>query len=84
MSEKDFLNIGEECEEWPVQKVENIQTKLTLLTILFLITYFTVYSAKEGSEEGESGYFMQVLKEIEGVKLSHIFFGQAVNTDTII
>ena len=41
-----------------------------------------MYSAKEGSEEGESGYFMQVLKEIEGVKPSHIFFGQAVNTDT--
>ena len=54
-SEKDLLSIGEECEEWPVQKVE-AQT----LILLAILSCFTVHSAKEGGEEGEPGYLLQV------------------------
>ena len=57
-SDKDLLSIGEECEEWPVQKVstQNIlfegkdRSVSSYREPAFKI-YFSVYSSKESGEE---------------------------------
>ena len=66
-SDKDLLSIGEECEEWPVQKVstQNIliegkdRSVSSYKEPAFKI-YFSVYSSKESREESEPRYFLQV------------------------
>ena len=66
-SDKDLLSIGEECEEWPVQKVstQNIliegkdRSVSSYREPAFKI-YFTVYSSEESGEESEPRYVLQV------------------------